>query len=91
MIITSCRYLVGLAMCVVGVLSVLWGVICFFGGPDPGAGSGHEGPKWGVGFTGAGLVLVTVGVAFFVRKRPGKNGNKALQATPVAQGRWPGL
>ena len=77
MIVTLCRYLVGLAICVVGLLSVLWGVFCFFGGPDPGAGSGHEGPKWGAGSTGVGAALVTIGVSLLMRKRPGKHGQTA--------------
>jgi hypothetical protein len=56
------KWVAALGFSLVGVLAILWGVFCCFGGPDPGAGSGREGLKYGIVFVG-------IGVAMFVAAR----------------------
>lgn len=44
-----------------GILTTILGIFCFLGGPDPGAGNGHEGFTWGVGYTLFGLLFFSIG------------------------------
>ena len=54
------RWSLAVGLSLVGLLVTAWGIFCLFGGPDPGAGSGREGVKYGIGFIGAGLVMFVV-------------------------------
>ena len=69
MFIKAIGWLAVVVLCALAALLLLWGAFCFMGGPDPGAGSGHEGPKWGMMFCGAGLVLLAS--AYVIRKAVG--------------------
>lgn len=55
------KWIASIILFIFGAMIILWGVFCFFGGPDPGAGSGIEGPKYGVVFTVMGLAVILAG------------------------------
>ena len=55
------KWVASIFLFIIGTLIIMWGVFCFFGGPDPGAGSGHEGPKYGAAFTAIGLAVIFAG------------------------------
>ena len=58
----------------IGTLILLWGIFCFLGGPDPGAGSGHEGFKFGVMFTSVGLAMIFLARFILKSLRPKGDG-----------------
>lgn len=55
------RIFISIPLIIWGLLTIAWGIFCTFGGPDPGAGSGNEGMKWGLGFITLGLLLFSIG------------------------------
>ena len=59
------RLVVSAVLSLIALLAICWGVFCLFGGPDPGAGSGREGLKFGIVFVLVGLALLcTAAVAW---------------------------
>jgi len=65
------KWLLAVVFFSIGPICILWGVFCLFGGPDPGAGSGHDGPKFCAIFTTIGIatILAGLGILTFGREK----------------------
>ncbi len=61
------KWTVSAVIALVALLAICWGVFCFFGGPDPGAGSGREGLKFGTIFVLVGLAMLWASAAIWTK------------------------
>lgn len=56
-IVTIIRWIIALGLFAAGILAIMWGGFCLFGGPDPGAGSSGDSLKYALTFFCVGGLL----------------------------------
>jgi len=60
-IVTIIKWIIALGLFAAGILAMMWGGFCLFGGPDPGAGSSRDSVKYALIFFCMGTLLLFFG------------------------------